>query len=957
MAYPFLEPNDLTSSALTSPQFPYSLPKKADLETQIADEENKAKLTGLKIPSTTPPLRIWDILEWARYPITNMLYTAAKEYKEEKLGWDDIGKILKSALYGITLKERHNTEDVLRVLWPDKPEWIYKVGGIAGDILTDPTTYLTFGWKGGAKGGMEAGKVAEKWAQESVKKAVEEGAEQAFAKGLIAKFGGRTYQEAIDIGRRLMMQEVGEYGLRLGLPFAQGGALISKGGRLAHVAGVAKALGAGEEVVKGIQAMPTILKQLMPVRMLRRAFDPAATWGLFPEIRDIERDAVRMASWRSEIVRGNLRNVVDDLDNVLKSPTEAVTRAIQKIKETEPDFSDAEALLEAMWRRQEYAARSRKAVATATLPPEVQGIDSKLREILDDLHEGMVHRGLMKEKQYIKSYFPRYYIDSQGGVSVVTARKYTTDAPFFKTRQIDTRAQAAAMGFRLADPLTSLQIYVDKTIRVAANYDMAKEIVEKYGKKIPAQAGKQVMAEGMVRAQIAGLTDWVLPREIGDTLNITNKILTNPDELQLAGQFLNRVQNWWKRQATIYNVGFHARNAASNAWTGLYKDGFGPRQLANQGKALDIFFWKQHPQKLIEIVEDGKKVRKTAEELYDAMRKAGVHTGGFMMPEMLTKAVGRQAGILEKAGSATGSFVENSARISSALNDLDKGFTLAQAAKRVNHYFLDYSDLTKFETKIRKLIPFYSWLKKNLMVQVQEILNNPGKYSAFTTKPLRALNFLKPEEAQYLPDWMRQEAYINPLGIRTPSGAPLMLNPNLPFQDIGKIGIDILHPLRETGPIGSLVNILKEGVTPFAKVPIETALNRSAFTGAPLEYTQFDYRPAPPAMRILIGFFPEPVKQKLGIIRDEQGNWILPGKWVNALNSLIPLLKIGGPAEQMIQTMTGAGIPEYRAERAPWEMLGRTAGIKFRPFDVGYYKQRALQERLRQLKGLRSLTE
>jgi len=953
--YPFLEPSNLTLSG-AGRNFPYgSLPKKADLESQIAKEELKAQAVGLKVPPVKPPLRVWDILEWARYPITNMLYTAAKEYKEEKLGWDDIGKILKSAVYGITLKERHNTEDVLRILWPGKPNWIYKLGGLAGDILTDPTTYLTFGWKGGAKGAMEAAEKGAEWGQKTFKRVVEEGAEAAFAKGLIAKYGGKTWQEAIDIGRRLVTQEIGEYGLRLGLPFAQGGLLISKGGRLAHVAKAAKALGAGEEAVKAIQAMPTMLKQLMPIRILRRAFDPAAAWGLFPEIRDIERQAARMGSWRSGVLRDNFKNVLDDVNKLLQNPTEAITKAVQKIKKIEPDFSDAEALLEYMWRAQEYAARSRKKIATAVLPDEMATVDAKLRAILNDLHEGLIHRGLLKEKQYIKNYYPRYFIDDRGNVSVITARKYSTDAPFFRTRQFDTRAQAEAAGFRLADPLTCLQSYADKTIRATTSYDMAEEIVKKYGKTIPAQAGKKVIPEGMVRTQIAGLTDWVLPREIGDTLNITNKILTNPDELQLAGAFVNRLQNWWKRQATIYNLGFHARNAASNAWTGLYKDGFGIKQLKNQGKAIDVFFWRNHPKKLIEITEDGKVVKKTAEELYDMLRKAGVHTGGFAMPEML-KEVGRKVGPLERIGSETGSFVENTARMASALNDLDKGFTLAQAAKRVNHYFLDYSELTRFEEKLRKVVPFYSWLKKNLMVQVEEILNNPGKYSAFTTKPLRAINFLQAEEAQYLPPWMQQEAYVNPLGIRTPSGAPLMFNPNFPFQDIGKIGIDILHPFRETGPIGALANIIKEGLTPFVKTPFEIAANRSLFTGEPLQWTEFDYKPAPPALRILVGMFPDPVKQRLGIRQDEYGNWIMPGKWVHALATLIPMMKLGGPPEQLIQALTGAGIPEYRAERAPWELLGRTAGIKFRPYDVGYYKEKALQERLRQLKGLRSLT-
>jgi hypothetical protein len=68
------------------------------------------------------------------------------------------------------------------------------------------------------------------------------------------------------------------------------------------------------------------------------------------------------------------------------------------------------------------------------------------------------------------------------------------------------------------------------------------------------------------------------------------------------------------------------------------------------------------------------------------------------------------------------------------------------------------------------------------------------------------------------------------------------------------------------------------------------------------------------------------------------------------------MLKTGGGAERYIQAMTGAGMPEYRAERAPWDLLSRAGGVKFRPFDVGYYREKQLLERLKQLKGLTSLT-
>jgi len=145
-------------------------------------------------------------------------------------------------------------------------------------------------------------------------------------------------------------------------------------------------------------------------------------------------------------------------------------------------------------------------------------------------------------------------------------------------------------------------------------------------------------------------------------------------------------------------------------------------------------------------------------------------------------------------------------------------------------------------------------------------------------------------------------------------------------------------------------------LTPFIKTPFELALNTSAFTGQPLQYHDYDYRPAPPAIRLVMDRFPPEIKERLGIKSDELGNMIMPGKWVHALTSFIPLLKVGGSVERLIQTMTGAGLPEYRQERAPWDVLSRTAGVKFRPYDVEYYKEKALQERLKQLKGLTNLT-
>lgn len=52
------------------------------------------------------------------------------------------------------------------------------------------------------------------------------------------------------------------------------------------------------------------------------------------------------------------------------------------------------------------------------------------------------------------------------------------------------------------------------------------------------------------------------------------------------------------------------------------------------------------------------------------------------------------------------------------------------AADIVNKYLFDYRDLTKFESKgIKRISPFYTWMRKNLPLQMETLVKNPGRFS------------------------------------------------------------------------------------------------------------------------------------------------------------------------------------------------------------------------------------
>ena len=52
------------------------------------------------------------------------------------------------------------------------------------------------------------------------------------------------------------------------------------------------------------------------------------------------------------------------------------------------------------------------------------------------------------------------------------------------------------------------------------------------------------------------------------------------------------------------------------------------------------------------------------------------------------------------------------------------------AADVVDKLLFDYSDVTKFETQVMKRIfPFYTWLRKNIPLQLELLAEKPQRYA------------------------------------------------------------------------------------------------------------------------------------------------------------------------------------------------------------------------------------
>lgn len=350
--------------------------------------------------------------------------------------------------------------------------------------------------------------------------------------------------------------------------------------------------------------------------------------------------------------------------------------------------------------------------------------------------------------------------------------------------------------------------------------------------------------------------------------------------LQMYDKFLH----FMKLNQTVVTPAFHARNKVSNAylnWLGVGRDAvdkdlqiastvlarangdvqsviesgkLGHKQLS---RPLNID--NPHPE-LVEAVglNNGQLHWKDIYELavrYNVIDNgafaqdigAGAMTKGKFKNARITRKDGRTINVdptdtenfvLYKKGTEVGTVVENGDRILHFASMLRQGKSIEEASRSSRKFLFDYSDLTAFEQSVMKRIfPYYTWLRKNARLQVDQLIEQPEKFRT-VAKVITGIEHMTPEEERmngaYIGGWAQgwiqmpwdvktSPAQVDPLtGEATPAKREKVLfNPALPFMDINRIP-DI------TQPLGSLKELFTQ-TSPQIKVPLEQLTNHNAF--------------------------------------------------------------------------------------------------------------------------------
>lgn len=317
--------------------------------------------------------------------------------------------------------------------------------------------------------------------------------------------------------------------------------------------------------------------------------------------------------------------------------------------------------------------------------------------------------------------------------------------------------------------------------------------LKKIGKEVD---GKKLKDLGMESLEFNKQKYAAFP-EIAKEFNLVADKLTD----ESVGKFwkiYDEALNVWKTSVTSPFPSFHARNFMSNQYL-MYLGGFkNPKllgtsfkiqrygkQLRKGGKAVD---------KSIKLGDDTWKLS----ELYELAVKNDVLGSGFSGRDFLNKVrinpklkefgsrpLGATGEFLDSGVASTrkfGTAVENNARVSLFIDQLAKGKPTNEAAIHVKKFLFDYGELTEIERKVlKRAIPFYTFMRKNVPLQFEQMMTQPGKYTGVFHAKGATEGLSEGRNEEYLPDYLRNEE----MTVRLPGQN--YLRPDLPFQDLASI--------------------------------------------------------------------------------------------------------------------------------------------------------------------------
>ena len=341
-------------------------------------------------------------------------------------------------------------------------------------------------------------------------------------------------------------------------------------------------------------------------------------------------------------------------------------------------------------------------------------------------------------------------------------------------------------------------------------------------------------------------------------------------------KFFDGVQGLWKMWSLGVRPAYHTRNIVGNIWNAYSLAGVkgpsGMKAYRDAGRMQNSAWRNDVPTDdvMVKMKVDGETVNLSSKEVMDLALERGVMGRGQYSGDIVNvleedvarggisrlqgmaknqkeryrllkgaqsstremgsdipwggmqgKAFGSQALPL-KWGFAFGNMAEGNARIAVFLDAMRKGKSADEAAMLVKKTLFDYSDLSAFERNVMKrIIPFYTWTRKNIPAQIEGILKNPQRYQKITTAR-ENIEYRHGRPDPEFTEWWGKRV-------------PIYIGKEVEGDVWNLVSLLNYAPVADLERLGSPAQLVTEMVSPLIKEPLEQLFNYSSYRGKAIQ--------------------------------------------------------------------------------------------------------------------------
>ena len=347
-----------------------------------------------------------------------------------------------------------------------------------------------------------------------------------------------------------------------------------------------------------------------------------------------------------------------------------------------------------------------------------------------------------------------------------------------------------------------------------------------------------------------------------------------------------RELNKYFKNFAVLTPGFHVRNGLSAIFMNI-ADGV-PLQTTGRG----IKLWKEFSK----ASKNGTDLNSGRKFIADLAANGRSRDAEALRSVFASGAGGRftEAGLVEGAASKlsrkltenrvtrssqdAGAFVEGAVRTGMALDTVENGGSIADAAARITRVQFDYSQTSRTDDTMKQIMPFYSFMSRNIPLQVMQTWSRPQAYVAYEHFKN---NFGQPEVFE------GREGEI-PGYIEDGGGMPFNLGPFGNWLEP-----DLPHT-RVTEDIERYANVLKDplgatsGMSPVLTAPLEFGFRKDAFTGQNFNDDDLEHVSNPLEMLAVLPAW------ATGTLKQKDGQMFIEKRTLNALQALDPTFSRAG---------------------------------------------------------------